>query len=296
MVGLARYALKSPLHAFSIVGLLAVASLIVPFISFLSGAFVSLIILTQGLQSGLKVIVWSVIATSIMTWVSWGSPLIGLTVGLVQWLPMVVLAELLRRTQSLSMVIIVGMALAIVAVVVQFMLWPNLDQFWKAWFEEVIKQSDQPAAFAELKPMMNQFIHWMVLFFIAAMYSSYIATLMLGRWFQAKIVGSDGYKKEFYAIFMGKPSALIGLLLIALSILFKQDILVAIALVVAAGFIYQGLAVVHVKLASTKPFFIGLYYFLLFLLPQIVALTALLGIIDNWFQFRDSGGKTPKSV
>jgi len=297
MLGIARHALKSPFHAFTVVGLLAVLSLILPFVSLLSGAIVSLLILTQGFKSGVRVVALTVLGLSIMTWLSTGSPLVGLMIGLVQWLPMIVLAEVLRRTQSFSLVIIVSMVLGSIAVLLQFYLWPDLDQFWRSMIEEMFNQSEQGDQYTAMQPAIEQIVHWMIMLFVAAMVSTYISTLMIGRWFQAKLVESDGYKKEFYEIKLGKSSALISALIILASGFAGLDWLIAVAIVLASGFLFQGLAVVHERMnrAAKKGLLNGLFYFLLFVFPQAVAITAGVGIIDNWLNFR-KGGQTPQHI
>lgn len=297
MVGIARYALKGPFHAFTIVGLLAVLSLIFPFVSLLSGAIVSLIILTQGLSSGLKIIALSVVATSLMTWITSGSPLIGVMIGLVQWLPMVILSEALRRTQSLNIVIVMTMVLGVIAAALQFWLWPDLASFWRDMVEQMFSQSQQGMDYNEIKPRFDQIVDLMVLFFVAAMVMTFLSTLILGRWMQAKLLESDGFTHEFYSISLGKQSAIAAVLIIGLSLYLGFEWLVAVALVVATCFLFQGLSVVHKRVSQKKKkkLLLFIFYFLLFVLPQILALTALLGIIDNWFQFRQ-GVKTPTNI
>ncbi len=290
MIGIARHALKSPFHAFTVVGLLAVLSLIIPFVSLLSGAIVSLLILTQGFKSGVQVVALTVLGLSAMTWVSIGSPLAGLMIGLVQWLPMVVLAEVLRRTQSLSFVIVVSMISGSLAVILQFLFWPELDMFWRGAIEAMFLESQQAEQFTAMQPAIEKVVHWMVLLFVAAMVLTYVSTLMIGRWFQAKLLESDGYKQEFYDIRLGKSTALVGGLVIALGGLLGLDWLIAVAIVSGSGFLFQGLAVAHqrMSLSTKKGLLNGLFYFLLFVFPQAVVLTAGVGIIDNWLNFRKS--------
>ena len=297
MLGIARHTLKSPFHAFTVVGLLAVVSLIIPFVSLLSGAIVSLLILTQGFQSGVKVVALTVLGLSVMTWVSAGSPLIGMMIGLVQWLPVMVLAEVLRRTQSFSLVIIASMVLGSIAVILQFMLWPELGQFLRDMIVEMFDQSQQSEHYAAMQTAVEQIVQWMVLLFVAAMVSTYVVTLMIGRWFQAKLIESDGYKKEFYSIKLGKTTALISLLIMLLSSFANLDWLIAVAVVLASGFLFQGLAVAHQRMnrSAKKGLLNGLFYFLLFVFPQAVALTAGVGIIDNWLNLR-KGEQSPQHI
>lgn len=299
MIGIARHALKSPFHAFTVVGLLAVLSLIIPFVSLLSGAIVSLLILTQGFQSGVRVVILTVLGLSAMTWVSAGTPLVGLMIGVVQWLPMIVLAEVLRRTQSFSLVIIVSMVLGSIAVSMQFYLWPELDLFWRSAIVEVFNQSEQGEQYAAMQPAIEQVVHWMVLLFVAALVTTYIATLIIGRWFQARLVESDGFKKEFYRLKLGKGIALASTLIIAASIFAELDWLIAVAVVLAVGFLFQGLAVVHERMNQLaikgQLIWLILFYFMLVVFPQAVALTAGVGIIDNWLNFR-KGEQSPQHI
>jgi len=211
-----------------------------------------------------------------------------LMIGLVQWLPMIVFAEVLRRTQSFSFVIVVSMVMGSFAVILQFLLWPDLDQFWRSMLEQMFSQAEQSSQYESLLPIMEQMIHWMVLMFMAAMVSTYIATLMIARWFQAKLVESDGYKKEFYEIKLGTSNALIGSVIIAASLVAQLDWLIAVAIVVGTGFLFQGLAVVHARINQSKKkgLLNGIFYFLMFVFPHVVALTTVVGIVDNWTNFR----------
>lgn len=297
MIGIARHALKSPFHAFTVVGVLAVVSLIIPFVSLLSGAIVSLLILAQGFQAGVRVVALTVLGLSGMTWLSAGTPLVGLMIGIVQWLPMVVLAEVLRRTQSFGLVIIISMVLGSIAVLLQFYLWPELDQFWHSMIAEMFNQSQHGEEYASMQAVIEKIIHWTVLLFVAAMVFTYISTLMIGRWLQAKLVDSEGYKKEFYGIKLGKSSALMSTVVIATSFFAGLDWLIAVAVVLASGFLFQGLAVVHERMNrfAKKGLLKGLFYLLLLVFPHAVALTAGVGIIDNWLNFR-KGEQSPQHI
>jgi uncharacterized protein YybS (DUF2232 family) len=51
---------------------------------------------------------------------------------------------------------------------------------------------------------------------------------------------------------------------------------------------FQGIAVVHGKLwaKNRARLMLGLFYVLLLIFPQVVALTSITGLIDNWLVFR----------
>ena len=60
------------------------------------------------------------------------------------------------------------------------------------------------------------------------------------------------------------------------------------AMSVMAAFLFQGIAVVHSKLAANKrkALILGMFYALLIISPKVVAISSIAGMIDNWLIFR----------
>lgn len=290
MLALARYALKSPFHAATIAGVLAILSLFVPLVSVLSGAIVGLIILTQGLFSGTRVIAVSIIGITAVSYLMTGSPLLGVTIGLVQWLPIMVLAEVLRRTSSLSFTLVVGSVMALVAVAVQYVVWPDSEQLWMQFMLPFFQGMDETQVdMQQLQSTLQGMVHWMTLLLVAVMFSTFVATLMAARWFQARLAGSEGYREEFYAIRLGQAIAGVAILMFAAAALLQQDWLMAMSMVMIAVFLYQGLAIAHQwsrSGQSKKTSWLVLLYVLMVIFPHVVVLVALLGVVDNWMDFR----------
>ena len=288
MLAIARYALKSPFHAATVAGVLAVLSLFIPLVSILSGAIVGLIILTQGLLSGTRVILVSIVGITAVSYLITQSPLLGITIGLVQWLPMMVLAEILRRTASLSFTLLVGMGLALVGVMVQFALWPDSKELWLQFMLQFFAQSDSAGIDQQqLDQVLANMVHWMTILLAAVMYSTFVATLFASRWFQARLADSDGYRKEFYGLSLGQMPAVLLLVLLPVALLMQQDWLMAMLMVVLSAFLYQGLAIVHVwSKQGKRTTWLFLLYAVMIIFPHAVAGTALLGVLDNWMNFR----------
>ena len=287
---IARYALKSPFHASTIVGILAILSLFIPLVSVLSGAIVGLIILTQGLLSGARALAISLVGITVVSYLVTQSPEMGITLGLVQWVPMVILAEILRRTRSMSFTLVGGMVLAMLVVVAQYTFWPDIDKLW-AEYVQVMFQGvalEQPElGMEQIQAAMQELVHWMVLVLVAVMYSTFIGTLMASRWFQARIADSQGFRDEFYHIRLGQGAAIATILIAILSFVLKQDLLVAMLMVMLATFLYQGLAIVHSwSKGGKRKGWLVLLYVMMVIFPQVVAATAFLGVIDNWTDFR----------
>ena len=304
MLALAKYTLKGQYHAAAVVGVLAIAAVFFPLVAgnaiisalvttiliVMSGALVGLIILTQGTISGLKAIVVSVLGITLVTTILLKTPALGISIALAQWLPIVILAQALKSTKSLSMMILSGAVLAAMVVSVQFFFWPDIEQEWLRVIQLSLDQmKDYPAySSAVVQENIQLFVHWMVLLMVSAMYLMFVSILFLSRWLQAKITDSDGYSKEFRSIALGKPAASVAILVLLLSFWLNQDWIVSLALIVMSAFLYQGLSIVHGRAAGSrfKTVIIGIFYALLLLFPQVVALTSIVGVIDNWLGFR----------
>jgi len=288
MLALARYALKSPFHAATIVGLLAVLSLFVPLVSILSGAVVGLIILSQGLIPGTRALLISLVGITAVSYLVTHSPSLGITIGLVQWVPMVLLAEILRRSRSLSLTLVAGMIGSLLAVAAQYIWWPNADKLWAGDLQQIFSMMDQSGLVGnQLNDAIAQLVHMMTLVLVAVMYSTFIGTLMAARWFQAKLTASEGFRTEFYQLKLGKAAALSTLLVMALSFVISQDWLYSMLMVMLLTFLYQGLAIAHSwSHSSGRKGWLIVLYILMVIFPQVLAAMAVLGIVDNWADFR----------
>jgi uncharacterized membrane protein len=78
-----------------------------------------------------------------------------------------------------------------------------------------------------------------------------------------------------------------------LSFWLEQSWVISLAFLVVIAFMFQGIAVVHSKLGPRRQarLLLGLFYGLLLIFPQVVALTAVTGVIDNWLVFRKKSVK-----
>ncbi len=307
MLALARYTLKGPYYAAAIVALLAILSVFIPLASgnpmlgaivamlltYTAGSLVGLIILTQGIQSGLKAIVVSILGITAVSAIFLKAPQLGISIGLVQWMPVVVLAQTFRVSGSLALTLLAGVVLGTVAVLAQFLAWPNLEADWAAMVQQSLAQLSQGQEYneAEFGEHIRRMMHWLILALVASLYLLYVSIVMIARWMQARLADSDGYHKEFQNLALGKPASIVAMVFMGLSIWIDQDWLVSLAILVAAAFLFQGIAVVHARLLSNRfrPMLTGMFYMLLLIIPQIMALTVLVGIIDNWLFFRKRG-------
>ncbi len=305
MLALARFTLKGPYQAALVVGLLAVLAVFIPPIisnsvfgvllaslcMLLSCTLVGLIILTQGTVSGLKAIGVSMLGITLVAWVVINAPELGLWTGLVQWLPIILLAQTLRTSKSLALTMLLGLLLGTIGIAAQYLVWGNLETEMISQTIQRMGQGEQLQA--ELVERNMQLVRLFVLAMVAMAYLLFMLIVMIARWMQASLAGSKGFGQEFRALSLGKPAAVVALGMMLLSFWGQQAWLSSLAFLVVIAFMFQGVAVVHSKIASRKQarLLFGLFYTLLLVFPQVVALTAITGVIDNWLVFRKKSAK-----
>ncbi len=304
MLALARYALKGPYQAATIVGLLAIVAVVLPLmggspfatmiitaaLTLISGALVGLVILTHGSSSGLKAVVVSIIGITVVATIALEAPMVGISIGLAQWLPIVILAQVLRSTKSLVLMMLSGLVLALFAVALQLLIWPDLEADWFRVIEQSIVQLKEYPEYQDVDIANNArlLVHFMVLVLGSAMYLLFIGILLMARSMEMRLADSDGFGAEFRAISFGKRIGLVAVILLAFSFWVNQAWISSIALLLMTAFLFQGIAVVQTKVSRSKrPRLLNtLFYVLLFIFPQAVVITALVGLLDNWLILR----------
>lgn len=301
MLALARYTLKGPYQAAAVVGLLAMLAVFIPpmtsntFLGLIAGsacmmlscALVGLVILTQGSVSGLKAIAVSILGITLVAWFLINTPELGLWTGLVQWLPVILLTQMLRSSKSLALTMLLGVLLGTIAILAQYLVWGELEA-------EMISQAVQRMSQMDtLAPeIIDQSIEWVRLFVLAIVAMGYltcVVIVLIARWMQASMAESQGFGQEFRALSLGKPAAIVALILMLLSFWVQESWVNSLMFLVVIAFMFQGIAVIHSKLGlrkNARVMLVFYYILLLVLLPQVVALTAITGVLDNWLVFR----------
>ncbi len=300
MLALARLTLRSPYHAAAVVGLLAVLAVFIPSLvptaSFgvvfgavcmiMSCILVGLIILTQGTVSGLQAIGVAIAGITLVGWISIGRPELDLWTALVQWTPIILLAQTLRSSNSLALTLLVGIALGAIGIASQYLVWTDLEREWLALAMQRMEQV-QPLDPQAVERNL-QLVRLFVLALVATAYLLFIVIVLIARYLQAGLAESKGFGAEFRALSLGKPAAAVALVLMLASFWVQQAWLSSLVFMIVLAFMFQGIAIVHAKLAPKRQggVWLGLFYALLLIFPQVVALTAITGMIDNWIVFR----------
>jgi hypothetical protein len=305
MLALARYTLKGPVQAAAVVGLFAVLAVFtVPLLgqtpvtlvltlaaNLCAVVLVGLIILTQGPGPGLKVIASSAVAASLVAWMVLKSPEAGISMVVLQWLPVIVLAQVLRSTNSLAITVLAGVAIGVLVIVLQAIYWSELEA---TWFTQMLARENGADLSDDQRQQLAQFVRLLMLLFASSLYLMYMLVIFFARWMQARLADSRGFRDEFCALTLGKPAALVAVVAVPLGLWLQQAWLLSFAFLAIIAFMFQGIAVVHSKLGKKKQSFamLLLFYVLLIFTWQITGiLTSIAGMIDNWLGFRGKPSK-----
>lgn len=296
MHALARFTMRGPATAALVVAAAAVLALLFPPVLLLSGATLSLVTLRQGLQQGFTVLAIATAGGSLLSWLTIGSPLPLLSLGLVHWLPVLALATVWRTTISLAVTLRLMALLGGLGVIAVYAILGDPATWWLAIVDQILPQLDTgsplstPSAQEQLRAF---FVAWAPLMpgqLVASLLLWVLASLLLGRWWQALLYNPGGFGDEFRQLRLGQTLALITMAVTLLAWLLPMVgiavFLANLAVILGLIFLIQGIAIAHalvVKLGLSKGWLIAFYCLLLILLLRLVIV---LSLIDTWLDFR----------
>jgi len=292
MISLARFILKGYSQAALVAASMAMLGLLVPPVAWLSGAAVALVTLVNGHRYGLLVTAIATVATAVFAALLLSHGEIALYYVLLVWLPVVLVAVVLRQTVSLVMSLQLVAGISLFGIMVLYLFFPDIGELWRSSLnmmaDDLIASSDGAVDREQLQQVIDQIVRILPGFFASSFMIGTLLSLYLARWWQAVIYNPGGFGKEFRALDLGKSSALIALAIAMAASLINSDIFNAMLLVVFALYLNQGVAVLHAVFAGKQLSAVWLFlvYLLMFFVPYTVVLLALAGLADTWIDFR----------
>jgi hypothetical protein len=294
---LAAFVMAGRWHAIGAVVGFALLGLIVPPLTLLSSAALGLVTLRLGATSGLSVLGLAVLALTVLSAVFTGRAWIGAAYGVTQWVPLLILALVLRRTASLVLTLEAATVAGLSVVLSVKYLTPNITPLWKTVLDDIVRpalmRADVPIV--TIDALLQQAAQVMTGSFVAAMLLSLLLALLLARWWQALLYNPGGFREGFTGLQLGYPAAGFALALTVAALLTKNPLIIELSMVASVIFFLQGMAVVHtVSAKSGYPmvWLAGVYGSLLLALPQMMAGLAAMGALDAFADFRARlGGK-----
>ena len=117
----------------------------------------------------------------------------------------------------------------------------------------------------------------------------HFATVALARWAQSVVYNPGGFGAEFHALRLGAPVAVFAGVVFVAGVLTGVPLLTNLALVLVVMYSVQGVAVMHGVVAGANLHWAWLvppYVLATVLPPHMLAMFAMLGLIDFWVDFR----------
>lgn len=292
MIALARFILRGPGQAALVMAVSAtLAAKFMPF-SWIGAAALSLIVLHQDKEVAFKVTAIATLATVVMGQVLLGTPLLAVGYLLFLWLPTGLIAYYLRQSVSLalSLQLLALLGLAIVAVL--YLMFPSMGEFWRENFEQILKpaieQSGTQIDPVQLDSLLTLFERSIAGLLSVVMVSSILIGLLIGRWWQAALFNPGGLTREFNELRLGKVFASAAALFLLANAFIDNDWVLGSMILMVSMTLVQGTAIMHGVIAKrqlSRGWMFG-FYVLLFLIPQVTIVLAVMGILDAWVDIR----------
>lgn len=269
----------------------ALGSLLFPPLGIVSGAVLALVALRLGANAAVLLTALLVIGMIILS-VVFGQPAsLGMVYGLVQWLPVVLLALLLRNSGSWRMVM---QALLLATAAVLLLAHAGIDDlsgYWLKMLDTYLRPMLEQAGMDSQR--ISQDLPQMSLIMTGVLAASLILStmlmLLLGRAMQASLYNPAGFAAEFAELRLGIWPAALMLLLIVAAASLRLPVIGEVLMVAMVLFFFQGLAVVHGlyrKLQWPKGILVMLYVMLVLFFTPFAIMLAVMGTIDAFIDVR----------
>lgn len=292
MISLGRFILSGYSQAALVAASTAMLGLLFPPVVWISGAVVALVTLVNGHRYGLVVTAIAAVATAVLALLMRSLPEVALYYVLLVWLPLVMVAVVLRQTVSLVLSLQLVAGVSLLGIVLLYQFFPDIGELSRSLLNtmaaDLMENSEGAIDEQQMQLVIDRVVRILPGFFASSFMIGTLLSLYLARWWQAAIFNPGGFGKEFRALRLGKMTASIALV-IALSAAFvKTDVLNAMLLVVFALYLNQGIAVLHAVFKAKQLSAVWLYavYLMMFFVPYSVVLLALAGLADTWIDFR----------
>jgi hypothetical protein len=300
---LAAYIMRGRMQAMIVASSLALLSLIIPPVSIVSSATVALVSLRKGAAEGLYVLGCSSLAAGLLGLLLLGNYQFALIYAMVLWLPVWLIAIVLRESQQLSLAVEIAVLLGVIAVVGVYLYNTDVPSMWNAVFAQMLPANlPTDAPMEDFKRTVDVLAHYMTGMVAAGSVFSLLFGLFLGRWWQANLYNPGGFKKEYLALGT-QPRLAIGSMSVVIIALISSGVLAEAAwnacILLFVLYSVIGAAVLHTLFATMKQarYTVPMLYVTLFLIPHALLIVAVIGLADAWLNLRKnkSTDNTPKA-
>lgn len=286
----AEFVMRGPLQAVSVAAATLMLGMALPPFAWLSSAVLALVALAGGLQATLQVALPALLLVGLAGWMLTGMPELGAMLALASWVPVLLLATVLRNTVRIDLTLIVAVAMGWLLVVGIHGLVADPTVIWREWLQTLAAEfglggPGANEAIEQVAPLMTGT-------FAASLVFSSVTALLLARWWQAGLYNPGGFGEEFRGLRLGRAVAMGVLAAGGLAVLTETPVVIGLALVLVSVYVFQGIAVVHAVVKNRGMhvgWLVGIYgLFVVLPLQMVLGLTAV-GVVDAWKDLRAGG-------
>jgi hypothetical protein len=285
---LATYIMRGRLQAMLVASTLAMLSLIVAPLIILSAGAVALVTLRRGAYEGLLILACASLAAAVLAvLIQVSSPFILFYV-LFFWLPIWLIAVVLREGQHISLAVEIAVLIGIVGVVAYYLL--NTDPA-SMWAQVMPKMMPANALVDDVKRMIAFISPYMTGIAAAGAVFSMLLGLFLGRWWQSILYNPGGFRQEFLSLKTEPRLAMISLAVTGVAMLSSgvvSQIAWNTAIIILILYVFIGIAVLHTVFSRMKiaQYAVAMFYITMFLVPYSLFPIAMVGFSDTWLDIR----------
>lgn len=291
---LAAYIMQGRLAAMLVAAALAMLSLLLPPVSIVSSATVALITLRRGASEGLVVLACACVVSALLGWMLFDNIRFTALYGLVLWLPIWIIAVILREGRHLSLAVELATFMGMILVVGYYLYNPDASMMWQGILDQIaiplLQAPDMPIA--RVQQSLKILAQIMTGAVASGMVYSTLLGLFLGRWWQAMLYNPGGFRSEYLNLRVPTRLALLTIAVIGLAFLdwgLVTEIARNIAVLLFALYTVIGVAVLHAVFSGmrAKRFAVPLLYLTLMLIPHTLIMVAIIGLTDCWLDLRN---------
>jgi hypothetical protein len=289
---IATFIMRGRSSAILIAATTAVLFWLFPPFLIVSGAVVALVTLRHGPAEGALLVALAGLGATVLTTLVVGAPWPMVQILAVCWLPLWILALVLRATVSLARTLQIAAAMSLAGVLGFYgvlgdpaIWWEGVLGRWERELAALAPTADR-STLNQVLELLKGWAPFMPGQMVSAALLFVVLGLLLGRWWQALLFNPGGFRPEFHELRLGRPLALGMLALFGAALLTGWMPLTNGVLVLGTLYTVQGIALAHALIFKLQLSSAWLVLFYLLLVPLLSQLVMALGIADAWADFR----------
>lgn len=292
---LAAYIMKGRMQATLVASSLALLSLLLPPISIVSSAAVSLVTLRRGGYEGFYILICSCLSAALLGLLLFGSFNFALLYGLILWLPIWLISIVLREGKHLSFAIEGAVIFGIIGVIAFYLYAGDPAAFWHSMLAQMVQPMVEAGSteipLEKIEQSVQLFSHFMTGGIAAGTIYGLLFSLFLARWWQSALYNPGGFREEYLSLRVHPRLALASIIILALAWAMSgtvSEIGWNISIIFVVLYTFIGTSILHATFSAMKfkRFMVPFLYLTLILIPHTVVIVVIVGLVDAWLDLR----------